>query len=245
MIKALLRSTWGVYCWATFCLLLLLAILAALLLPRLDWRRDSSRFLARLFFRLAGLPLRVSGLEQLPERPCVAVANHASYIDGPLLYAVLPSRFGFVIKKEIAAVPLAGLLLRRLGHEFVDRHNHSASARDARRILKAAVGGGSVAFFPEGTFTAQPGLARFHSGAFVTASRAEMPVVPIVIRGARAILPADTFLPRCGALEVEILQPVAQPRPFETDAVARMKREARERIVARVGEPDLEAERES
>jgi hypothetical protein len=72
-----------------------------------------------------------------------------------------------------------------------------------------------------------------------------MPVVPIVIRGARAILPADTFLPQCGALEVEILQPVAQPRPFETDAVARMKREARERIVARVGEPDLEAERES
>jgi len=240
MIRPVLRAAWGAYCWATFCLLLLLAILAALLLPRLRWRRDGSRSLARLFFRLSGVPLRISGLEHIPEQPCIAVANHASYIDGPLLYAVLPSRFGFVIKKEIAGVPLAGFLLRRLGHEFVDRHNQSASARDARRILKAAVSGGSVAFFPEGTFTAQPGLARFHSGAFVTASRAEMPVVPIVIRGARAILPADTYLPRYGALEVEILQPVAQPRPFETDAVARMKRETRQRILERVGEPDLE-----
>lgn len=230
---------WGGYAIALFGLLLTLAVLAALLLPTLRWRREGSRWLARSFFRVAGLPLEVRGFGRLPDGPCVAVANHASYVDGPLLYAVLPSRFGFVIKKEIVSVPVAGLMLRRLGHEFVDRFNRGESARDARRILKAAVGGGSVAFFPEGTFAERPGLARFHSGAFLTAARAGLPVVPVVIRGARAVLPSGSWLPRRAPLEVEILEPVAPPRPDEADPMHRMKREARERILARLDEPDL------
>lgn len=239
-MRAVLRAAWGVYAWLLFTALVFAALTAALVLPTLRWRRDGSRWLAHAFFRLAGLPVRVTGLERLPGEPCVAVANHASYLDGPLLYAVLPSRFGFVIKKEVVGVPLAGFFLRRLGHEFVDRHNRAQSARDARRILKAAVGGGSVAFFPEGTFTGTPGLARFHSGAFVTAARAGMPVVPVVIRGARAALPSGAYLPRRRALEVEVLEPVVAPLPNEPDAVGRMKAEARARILERLGEPDLE-----
>lgn len=238
-MRTALRAAWGVYAWTLFAFLLFLAVLAALLLPTLHWRRNGSRWLARQFFRLAGVPVAVTGLERLPEQPCVAVANHASYVDGPLLYAVLPSRFGFVIKKEIVGVPVAGFMLRRLGHEFVDRHNRSESAKDARRILKAAVGGGSVAFFPEGTFTEKPGLARFHSGAFVTAARAGMPVVPVVIRGARDVLRGGDYLPRPGRLEVEVLEPVVAPLPNEPDAVARMKFEARQRILERLDEPDL------
>jgi 1-acyl-sn-glycerol-3-phosphate acyltransferase len=241
-MRATLRAAWGVYALTAFALLLFLAILAALVLPTLRWRRDGSRWLARTFFRIAGIPVNVTGMERMPQVPCVAVANHASYLDGPLLYAVLPSRFGFVIKKEIVGVPLAGFMLRRLGHEFVDRHNRSEGAKDARRILKAAVGGGSVAFFPEGTFTETPGLARFHSGAFVTAARAGMPVVPVVIRGARDVLRGGDFLPRPGRLEVEVLEPVVAPLPNEPDAVARMKFEARQRILERVGEPDLAAD---
>jgi 1-acyl-sn-glycerol-3-phosphate acyltransferase len=239
MFRSAIRFLWGAYAWLLFTVLLGLALLSAILLPKLQWRRDASRGLARLFFRLAGLDFRVEGLERLSDRPCVVVANHASYIDGPLLYAALPSRFGFVIKKEIVGVPMAGWLLRRLGHEFVDRHNKAESAKDARRILKAAFGGESVAFFPEGTFTGTPGLARFHSGAFVTATRAGMPVVPVVIHGARHVLPADTFLPRRGPLWVEILEPL--PVPAGPDPVVTLREAARSAILARLGEPDLVA----
>lgn len=237
MFRSAIRFLWAVYAWLLFAVLLVLALLTAILLPRLKWRRDVSRGLARLFFRFAGLDFRVEGLERLPERPAVVVANHASYVDGPLLYAALPSRFGFVIKKEIVGVPMAGWLLRRLGHEFVDRHNKAESAKDARRILKAAVGGESVAFFPEGTFTGTPGLARFHSGAFVTATRAGMPVVPVVIHGARHVLPADTFLPRRGPLKVEILEPL--PVPAGPDPVVTLREGARTAILERLDEPDL------
>ena len=43
--------------------------------------------------------------------------------------------------------------------------------------------GCGVAFFPEGTFRAEPGLRRFHQGAFVAAKRGNLDVVPIVISG--------------------------------------------------------------
>ena len=237
MIRYALRLAWGTYCWLAFGVLLTAAVLAAILLPSLRLRRDASRAMARSFFRLAGLGFRVVGLDRLPERSSVVVANHSSYIDGPLLYAALPPRFGFVIKKEMAKVPLARWLLHRLGHEFVDRHNKSESAKDTRRILKAAFGGGSVAFFPEGTFTAIPGLARFHSGAFVTASRAGMPVVPVVIHGARRVLPSETWMPRRGPLRVEILEPL--PPPAGPDAVVELREASRRAILERLDEPDL------
>ena len=79
---------------------------------------------ARLALRLAGMRLRVGGLEALP-LPSVVVANHVSYLDGVVLHALLPVRFSFVIKREMSSVPLAGLLLRRLGAEFVERRGRA------------------------------------------------------------------------------------------------------------------------
>ncbi len=239
-MRALLRPVWGLYCWVVFGLVVLCAGLAALLLPTLRLRRVASSRLARFLFRAAGLPFAVIGLDRLPAQPSVVVANHGSYLDGPLLFAALPSRFGFVIKKEILGIPLAGLALGRLGHKFVDRFNHAGRARDARQILKAAADGGSVAFFPEGTFDATAGLARFHRGAFVTAARAGMPVVPVVIHGARAALPSGKWLPRRVPLTVEILEPLAPPAADAAEGVDRLRHATRQAMLASLDEPDLQ-----
>ena len=234
-----LRVIWGLYCWFAFGLVVIAAALAALLLPTLRLRRLSSSRLAQFLFTITGLGYTVVGRERLPARSSVVVANHSSYLDGPLLFAALPSRFGFVIKKEILGIPLAGLALGRLGHKFVHRHDKAGRSRDARKIMKAAAEGGSVAFFPEGTFGAGPGLARFHRGAFVTAARAGMPVVPVVIRGARAALPSGRWLPRRVPLTVEILEPIAPPADDDAEGVNRVRLEARAAILAVLGEPDL------
>jgi 1-acyl-sn-glycerol-3-phosphate acyltransferase len=240
MLRRAIHLAWGLYVGLLFAVLLGLAVLCAILLPTVKLRRDGSRSLAKLFFVLSGLPYRVEGGERLPQTQGVVVANHASYLDGPLLYAALPSQYGFVIKKEVAGIPLAGWLLDRVGHQLVDRHDKKEGSKDARRILKAAFNGGSVAFFPEGTFSAKPGLARFHSGAFVTAAKAGLPVVPVVIHGARQVLPSGARLPRRAPLTIEILEPVQPPGPGEIDGAARLRNEARRRMLERVGEPDLE-----
>ena len=68
---------------------------------------------ARLVLWAGGMRMQVRHLEHLPRGACVVVANHASYLDGVVLFAALPPRFGFVIKREVSKLPLASLLLGR------------------------------------------------------------------------------------------------------------------------------------
>jgi 1-acyl-sn-glycerol-3-phosphate acyltransferase len=241
-MRIVLRWPYGLWCWLALAAVALLALLLGMPAPSLTLRRRIARRGARLFFALAGMRFTVRGLEHLPPGPCVVVANHSSYIDGIIMQAALPPRFAFIIKKEMSRVPLAGLLLRRLGSEFVDRYNRHQGGIDARRVLKTALGGESLAAFPEGTFTSQVGVHRFHVGAFVAAARAGLPVVPAAIFGARAVLPCDAWLPRRGPIVVEILAPLAAPTASaERVASMNLKEAARAALLACLGEPDLGA----
>ncbi len=103
--------------------------------------------------------------------------------------AALPPDFAFVIKKEMVRVPLAGLLLRRLGSQFVERFDRHKGGVDARRVLKLAATGQSLVFFPEGTFNEIRQIGKFLGGAFATAARSDMPVVAVAIHGTRDVLP--------------------------------------------------------
>jgi 1-acyl-sn-glycerol-3-phosphate acyltransferase len=234
-----LRLLWGLWAWLLLLPTIALAAVPILALPRLAHRRALARRVCRGYFILCGLPLQVRGIERLPPGACIIVANHASYVDGPLLFACLPPRFGFVIKKEASRIPLAGGLLRRLGHHFVERRNRHEGASDARRILRAVEQGQAVAFFPEGTFTTDVGLGRFHGGAFAAAVRAGVPVAPVVIRGTRRVLGAGQILPRWGRIEVEALEPLGAGTGAG-DAAANLRDTAHARIAAALGEPDAQ-----
>ena len=211
------RSSYGLYAAVAFLVFGLLAFALVLLPFGITARRNMAHFAAQAFFRLAGMPVRLLDAQHLPAGPCVVVANHASYLDGVVLKAALPARFSFVIKKEVSRVPLAGLLLRRIGSEFVDRFNRHAGGMDARRLFKAARRGpGAGVLSRRARSSREPGLGKFHTGAFAIAARAELPIVPIAIRGTRHILPSGRFLPRPGRIDIQVLPPLgplAGPRP--------------------------------
>jgi 1-acyl-sn-glycerol-3-phosphate acyltransferase len=230
-----LRLLWGLWAWLLLLPTLAITVLPVLALPRLADRRALARQVCRVYFALCGLPVRVRNIERLPSGACIIVANHASYVDGPLLFASLPPRFGFVIKKEASRIPLGGFLLRRLGHHVVERKNRHEGASDARRILRAVEQGQAVAFFPEGTFVAEPGLGRFHSDAFAAAVRAGVPIAPVVIRGTRKVLRCGQILPRRGRVEVEALAPL-NAETGAGDAAAMLRDSAHAQIAAAVGE---------
>jgi 1-acyl-sn-glycerol-3-phosphate acyltransferase len=232
------RIAYAIWTLLAFLAVGLTTLLLLLVLPGVARRRAAARTAARVFLRLAGMPLTVSFEERLPAGQCVVVCNHASYLDGVVLTAALPGRFGFVIKREMASVPLAGAVLRRLGSEFVERFDRRRGARDTRRVLRNARQGHALVFFPEGTFTPRPGLMKFHIGAFVAATRAGCPVVPAVLRGTRRALPPGG-LPCPGPIEMEILAPIA-PGPVNSDHSApELRDRARTAILAVLGEPDL------
>lgn len=240
-VQRAIYALYGVYSWLLFVVCIPIAIVGAIGMPTLVLRRGAARLIARAFLRLAGMPLTVHGAEQIPLGQCVVVANHTSYLDGLVMTAVLPPRFAYVVKREMDRVPLAGLLLRRLGTEFVERFNRHRGASDARRMLRSATGGQSLMFFPEGTFMTQPGVLKFHNGAFATAARAGCPVVPIVMRGTRALLPGSTLMPRPGPIDVFVLAPLANPvaSGVATDhAATELRDRARAQILAAAGEPD-------
>ena len=223
-----MQRLYSVYCIVLFTALSLITLAVNLFLPGLKGRRRVAGAFSRWFFGIAGIPLRIEGLDRLPEAPCVVVANHASYIDGIVAAAALPPDFAFVIKREMVRVPLAGLLLRRLGSAFVERFDRHKGGSDTRRVWKLAATGQSLVFFPEGTFDATRQVGRFLGGAFATAERAGMPVVAVAIHGTREVLPTGSLMIHRSPIRFQVLG-VMSPDG------ARQK--SRELIAAAVGEP--------
>jgi 1-acyl-sn-glycerol-3-phosphate acyltransferase len=238
LLLAPLRLVYGLWVALTFLAIGLSALALMLAVPGITRRRAAGRRAARTFLWLVAMPLTVKHEERLPEGQCVVVCNHASYLDGPVLTAALPPRFAFVIKREMSAVPLAAVVLRRLGSVFVERNRNQASA-DARRLLRDASRGNSLVFFPEGTFDPRPGVRKFHAGAFASAVRAGCPLVPAVLRGTRRALWPGGSLPQPGPLELEILPPITPPDGDTGEAVPVLRDAARAAILAALGEPDL------
>jgi 1-acyl-sn-glycerol-3-phosphate acyltransferase len=233
------RVFYGSYTWLVFVLIALTLLMLLIVVPGVHRRRHMAGVASRLILELCRVPLLVKGVENLPSGQCVVAANHASYIDAIVVKAVLPEHYAYVVKREMATVPLAGLLLTRLGSEFVERFNRHKGSLDARRVLRTATSGQSLLFFPEGTFVGEQGLLKFHSGAFKSAAYAGCPVVPCVIRGTREILPSPRFFPKLGAVEVELLPSIIVPPGIEPEEAARLLRErTRAAILERLGEPD-------
>ena len=236
-VTHLMRILYGFYAWVVFAVFCTIAFLAVLLVPGARLRHQLAAWATRAIFIIAGVPAEIRGMENVPDGHAIVVANHASYVDGFLLKGYLPYRFSFVIKGEMRDIPIAHFLLRRSGSKFVERHEASGSSRDARKIVRAAQGGESLAFFPEGTFVAQPGVGRFHAGAFVAAIRGGLPIVPIAISGTRKMMPAGRPWPWPVRPRFQVLEPITPDDPsFENHKV--LAEETRQRILAVLDEPD-------
>ena len=113
-IASLARAAYGVIAWLAFLAVALPLVALVAILPGETRRRAATRQAAWLVLSLMASRPRVDGLQHLPAAPCIVVANHASYLDGMVLTAALPPRFGFVIKREMTRVPLAPAVISGL-----------------------------------------------------------------------------------------------------------------------------------
>ena len=141
-------------------------------------------------------------------RPRIVVANHPSWLDALALATVLPPSFRFVAGEVLEHQGLSGFVLKRLGTEFVERHEREHGVADTDRLVALVRAGQSLVIFPEGHLARAPGLRPFHMGAFVVAAQTGVPVVPVAIRGTRTILRPEHHFPRRGAVEIAIGQPI-------------------------------------
>jgi 1-acyl-sn-glycerol-3-phosphate acyltransferase len=244
-VRAISALWYAVYARTLFRLLASLTWLVVALQRRPDRGWAASRLGARLFARLTGTPLVVRGLENLsPAKPCILVANHASYLDGIALVAALPGglsaggHFSFVAKRELLDNFVARTYLRRIGTDFVERFDTQRSGEDLKQVARSLQAGRTPVFFPEGTFTRKPGLQPFHMGAFVLAAEAGIPVVPVSLRGTRSILRNGSWLPHRGIIAVTVSAPIV-PEGTDWGAALQLRNAARAEILRQCGEPDL------
>lgn len=238
MLPTFLRKLHGVYAAAVFVIVVLLLFCPLLIvLPTLGARRATGRLAVRAWMHLSLMPFRVRGLQQLPDGPCIVICNHASYLDGILLTAALPPHFTFFVQHGAADWPYIGLILRRMGCQFVNRSSPREAAKATKTLIDRARAGESFAIFPEGTFRAAPVLLPFQSGAFLIAARAAVPVVPVVIRGSRALLGEGRRLFSWSAVTIELFAPLSA-HGDSREAADTLSVTARAVMLAHCGEAD-------
>jgi acyl carrier protein len=225
--------------WTVVAFAAALSWFAVMLLPRRSWRWSAVRTLCRFALVLVGAPCRVANREAMARGHAVLAANHSSYADALVLAAAVPGEPLYAAKSELAGQIVAGPFLRRLGVIFVERHDVAASVADAERMGALAREGRLLVVFPEGTFTAQPGLLPFRLGAFKVACEAGLPVIPVAIRGTRRMLQGDQWWPRFSPVSVVVGEPLA-PDGRDFSAAVRLRDGVRAAMLENLNETDLQ-----
>ena len=154
--------------------------LAAMLLVLRAWGRQGVQDFAMLIFKWA-YGLEVTGLENLPPKGTRAVVtpNHTSFMDGPVMHALLPSHASFAVDTGIAEAWWVKPFLKLINAHTMDPTKPFAT-RDLINIVK---GGETLVIFPEGRLTVTTGLMKVYEGAGLIADKADAVVVPVRIEG--------------------------------------------------------------
>lgn len=158
--------------------LMRIAAVTAVLMPlqwlavRFDWKLAGR--IPVLFHRAVlsalGVRVHVRG-RPVASGPVLMTANHVSWLDIPVLSAIVP--VSFVAKAEVAGWPLIGTFARLQRTVFVDRTRRTDTARTARRIAERIGRGEAMVLFAEGTSSDGNRVLPFRS-ALVGAAHAAM-----------------------------------------------------------------------
>ncbi len=234
------EAVYGLYASSLFVSLAAVVWVLVAVVPGARRRWRIVRGAGRLLLHLSGIRLSIEGAEHLlTARPYVVAANHASNLDPLVLAVVLPEPAVFPAVGGLAVNPFARVFLRRLETHLIERGDRARGVEDSRVLTRTLRSGRVVAFFPEGRRSRGVGLEPFHMGAFVVATEAGVPVVPVTLRGTRRILPVDRRMPRRGPIKVTIAAPLSPTHPGWRGAVD-LQAATRAEILRHCGEPALE-----
>jgi 1-acyl-sn-glycerol-3-phosphate acyltransferase len=153
-----------------------------------------ARLWARIILGTIGVPVTVEGLEKIDtSKAHVYVVNHLSALDIPVLYGHLPFQFRILAKRELFRYPFMGWHLRRSGQIPVDLENPKKSIRSLHRAVDAIKSNMALVIFPEGSRSETGQLQPFMGGAFFSAIKAQVDVVPMALIGTYEILKMNTW----------------------------------------------------
>lgn len=162
----------------------------------------------RVVNRIAGIRVRVEGVENIPPGVCIFAANHLSNVDPPALVTAIPRRVSLLAKKEVFRIPILATALRMAQFIPVDRGDREAAAASVDLAVKYLREGHSYCVYPEGTRSRDGRLKPFKKGTFVMAIQAGVPVVPISMSGAQKLMRKGDWTIHPGEIVIRFGPPV-------------------------------------
>jgi 1-acyl-sn-glycerol-3-phosphate acyltransferase len=187
----------------------IVTIVAGWLPPRGRWSLATIRLWAAGLLAVSGVRLAVERSAKLdPGASYVYLANHQSLFDIPALLRAVPGRFRMVAKQSLFRIPIFGWALSAAGFVSVDRADRTAARQSFAAAERRLRSGGSILLFPEGTRATDDVLLPFKRGGFLLALRTGLPIVPVGIRGTRAVQARGCRSIQPGVVEVRFGAPI-------------------------------------
>ena len=150
---------------------------------------------------------RIFNPERVPHTGSVILAaNHASFIDPPLVGSGLSRDINYLARESLFRYPGIGALLRSWNAVPVDRDG--GGARGLKIILDRLLGGAGIVLFPEGTRTPDGKLQPARSGIGLTVIKSTAPVVPVRVFGTYEAYGRHLKFPRPYRVAVKYGQPM-------------------------------------
>jgi 1-acyl-sn-glycerol-3-phosphate acyltransferase len=138
---------------------------------------------------LSGIRVDVRNGDRIQyRRAAVYAVNHTSNVEPPIVFKVLAGlfpRLRILYKAELRKLPILVRAFDVAGFVPLERGNRDQSLPAIDRAADALREGNSFLIFPEGTRSRTGELLPFKKGGFIMAIKAQAPVVPVAISGAR------------------------------------------------------------
>lgn len=158
--------------------------------------------------RLLGVKLDIRIAPEIKaEGPYVYIANHQNSYDLFTLARAMPQNAVSIGKKSLKWIPFFGQLYWLAGNLLIDRNNKGRAHGTIEQAATAIrTKGLSILLFPEGTRSYGRGLLPFKTGAFRTAIRAGVDIVPICVSNLHQKIRLNRW--NNGTVIIELLKPV-------------------------------------
>ena len=155
--------------------------------------------------------LKVSGVENLQEGPCVFAANHQSFLDVFMLMRALPHR---ILAKTFFLAKDKSLYHNRFARFIIRRSNivmMNVSGDLKNVFLKVASviqSGCNVVIFPEGSRTRTGAIGEFKKTFAIISRELGVPITPVAIDGPYRLMPYGSGFPLPGKISLKFLKPI-------------------------------------
>jgi 1-acyl-sn-glycerol-3-phosphate acyltransferase len=185
------------------------AIIFGLISPGENKIHHIARIWAKILLLLSNTRVAVIGEENvLAGKPQIFMSNHQSDIDILVVLGFVPGQFRWIAKKELFKIPVFGSAMRNAGYIEIDRQNHENALKSLDIAAQKIREGKSVMTFPEGTRSKDGTIKPFKQGMFHLAIKAGVPIVPVCIIGAGAIMSKRSLQINPGKVTLIIGKPI-------------------------------------